>query len=486
MADGTPLTLQHARHLLRRAGFGASQSEAAAFMDDHPTRGEAADALLGFKPSGFKPGGRDLDGIHDKWIKYMLKVKAPLQEKLVLFWHDHFATGISKVFDAKMMSNQNRLFRVNCRGNLKTLVKAVNVDPAMLEFLDTVRNEKEIPNENYARELQELFTLGVKDSAGIDNYSQADVAQIARAFTGWFYDKTAYFAEDYHDFMADYPARGPKVIFKTTGGFGPGGRNYAQGGEGPQEIDAVVDIIFDHEDSQGKNTVARRTARRLLEYFAHPDPSLAFIDAVVTASSFDVDFELTPLLHAIFVHDDFYLTAAPPTGTGTKKSVRWPVDLVIASLRLLKVKPKGKYQYIDGGSYNRVFDQLNNMGQLLFDPPSVFGWDWENAWVSSSTMLARYGFARDITSTRGGGGSAFRPDRLMDLGLSDPGDILTAATDVLGMTGDLTGSEQATLVDYLTDDGANPTLDLNDYDTRNSKLHGLFALLMQMPAYQLQ
>jgi hypothetical protein len=101
-------------------------------------------------------------------------------------------------------------------------------------------------------------------------------------------------------------------------------------------------------------------------------------------------------------------------------------------------------------------------------------------------MLARYGFARDLTAARGRGGSAFSPGKLMDLGLSDPGDILTAATDVLGMTGDLTGSEQATLVDYLTDDGANPTLDLNDYDTRNSKLHGLFALLMQMPAYQLQ
>jgi hypothetical protein len=166
--------------------------------------------------------------------------------------------------------------------------------------------------------------------------------------------------------------------------------------------------------------------------------------------------------------------------------VRWPVDLVVTSLRLLKIKPKGKYQYIDGGSYNRVFDQLNNMGQVLFDPPSVFGWDWETAWVSSSTMLARYGFARDLTSARGGGGSGFRPDKLMDLGLSDPGDILTAVTDVLGMTGDLTASEETTLVDYLTDNGSNPTLDLNDYETRNSKLHGLFALLMQMPAYQLQ
>ena len=486
MADGTPLTLQHARHLLRRTGFGASQGDAAEFLAQHPTRGAAATALLSYKPNGFKPGGRSFDDIHDKWIKYMLKVKAPLQEKLVLFWHDHFATGISKVFDVKLMAAQNKLFRLNGRGNFKSLVKAVNLDPAMMEFLDTVRNHAEIPNENYARELQELFTLGVKDSAGVDNYVQADVAQIARAFTGWDYDKVAFFKSYDHDEMADFPERGPKVIFQSTGGFGPAGRSFTIGGESENEIDEVVDIIFEHTDSEGKNTVARRTARRLIEYFAHPEPDLAFIDAVVAASSFDQDFELTPLLHAIFVHDDFYLTAGPPVGAGTRKSVRWPVDFVVATLRLLKMKPKGKYQYIDGGSYNRVFDQLGNMGQLVFDPPSVFGWDWETAWVSSSTMLARYGFARDVAAAHWGGGTAFRPEKLVDLALTDPNDILTAVTDVLGVTGDLTLAEETALVDYLTDNGANPSLDLFDYDTRHSKLHGLFALIMQTPAYQLQ
>ncbi len=486
MADGTPLTLQHARHLLRRTGFGTSQAEAAAFLARYPTRGDAANTLLAFKPAGFKPGGRDLDAIHDKWIKYMLKVKAPLQEKLVLFWHDHFATGISKVFDARLMSNQNKLFRQNGRGNFKTLVKAVNLDPAMMEYLDTVRNDASIPNENYARELQELFTLGVKDSASVDNYVQADVAQIARAFTGWTYDKAAYFRDYDHDYAVDFPERGPKVIYQSTGGFGPGGRSFTVNDEGEAEIGTVIDIIFDHTDSQGKNTVARRTARRLCEYFAHADPSLTFIDDVVSASNFDLEFELTPLLHAIFVHDDFYSTAVPPVGAATPKSVRWPIDFVIASLRLLKMKPKGKYLYIDGGSYNRVFDQLSNMGQLLFDPPSVFGWDWETSWISSSTMLARYGFARDLTSARGGGGSSFRPGKLVGLDLTDPGDIVTAATDALGMTGDLTVSELTTFVDYLTDNGAVSSLDLNDYDTRNIKLHGLFTLLMQTPAYQLQ
>jgi hypothetical protein len=105
-------------------------------------------------------------------------------------------------------------------------------------------------------------------------------------------------------------------------------------------------------------------------------------------------------------------------------------------------------------------------------------------------MLARYGFARDLTMARGGGGSSFKPEKLIDLDLSDPNDILAAAMDVLGLadgqTADLTAGEQAVLVDYLTDNGMSPTVDLHDYDTRNRKLHGLFALLMQTPAYQLQ
>jgi uncharacterized protein (DUF1800 family) len=507
MADSTPLTLLHARHLLRRTGFGASQATAAAFLAKNPTRGDAANRLLDFKPAGFKPGGRYLEDIHDKWVKYMLKVKYPLQEKLVLFWHDHFANGFSKVQDAKRMSVQNKLFRSNCKGNFKTFVKAVNIDPAMMQFLDTVRNHEEIPNENYARELQELFTLGVKDSAGVDNYTQADVAQIARAFTGWDYDKVAYLKEYDHDFSVSgqnyHPERGlplptdppdgppnppgNKRIYQQTGGFTTlSDRDFARDGDGSQEIDRVIDIIFAHKDSQGENTVARRTARRLIEYFANPNPSLAYIDAVVAASDFDTTFELSGLLHQIFVHDDFYLTAVPPVGAGTPKSVRWPIDYVVTSLRLLRMKLKGKELYPDGGSYNRILNQLTNMGQTIFDPPSVFGWDWETAWVSSATMLARYGFARDLTSARGGGGSSFRPDKLMDLSLSDPNAILAAATDVLGITGDLTAGEESILVNYLTDNGLNPSLHLDDYDVRNEKLHGLFALLMQTPAYQLQ
>jgi hypothetical protein len=134
------------------------------------------------------------------------------------------------------------------------------------------------------------------------------------------------------------------------------------------------------------------------------------------------------------------------------------------------------------------------MGQTLLEPPSVFGWDWETAWISSATLLARYNFARNLTASRGHGSSAFRPEKMsvvvggneVDLtSLTDPDDILNAATDLLGITDQLTAAERNILVDYLTDGGTNPMLDLTDYDVRNTKLHGLFALVMQSPAYQL-
>jgi uncharacterized protein (DUF1800 family) len=484
--ETTVLSRAEARHLLRRTGFGALPGDIDRIDDANETRGQAVDRLLAFPSGAFKPNGRDFESAHDKWLRFMLKTKFPLQEKLVLFWHDHFATGFAKVQDVKMMGVQVQLLHRLCAGDMRQLVKEVGRDPAMLEFLDTVRNNKDIPNENYARELMELFTLGVNDTAGNPNYTQADIVQIARAFTGWTYGRAAEFDEGNHDFEADFPERGPKVVFQSTGGFGPGGRSFTVDGEGAAEIDAVVDILFEHTDSDGKNTVARRTARRLLEYFAHPEPSTADVDAVVAASGFATNWNIGGLCRAIFVSDAFYASMAPaPFGAGTKKSVKWPVDFLVSTLRLTGVRPKGRSQYIDGGSFSGLFSHLSNMGQILMDPPSVFGWDWESSWISSATLLARYNLARDITSARARGGTGFRPERLIDLDLTDPVDIVNAVTTHLGVDDQLTAAEHAVLVDYLTDNGANPSLDLNDYDVRNTKLNGLFALVLQSPAYQL-
>ncbi len=485
--ENTILTEAEARHLLRRTGFGPTRQELDNSGYIGSTRGAAADDLLDFKPKKFKPSGREFDRSHDKWIKFMTKTRHPIQSKLVLFWHDHFATAISTVQDVKLMAIQIRLLYTNSKGNFKDLVKAINIDTAMMEFLDTVRNRKQVPNENYARELQELFTLGVTDFAGNENYTQEDIVQISRAFTGWDYEKAAqpFLNENRHDFMEDFPERGPKVIFKGAHGFPPGGADFTTSGEGAAEINVVTDILFQHTDTDGKNTVARRTAARLIEYFAHPDlvtPSL--VDAVVADSGFDTNWDISALCRAIFVRDEFYATAAPaPFGGGTLKSVKWPIDYTVSTLRVLRVKLRGRDKIVDGGTFRPIRDHLQNMGQLILDPPSVFGWDWESAWLSSSTLLARYNFARDIVAAREGG-KRFRPETLMDLSLTDPGQIADAVLDLLGVSNQLTASERQALIDYLTDSGLNASLDLLDDGIRNTKLHGLFALVMQSPAYQ--
>jgi uncharacterized protein (DUF1800 family) len=485
--ENTVLGPAEARHLLRRTGFGALPRDVDTILLNGETRGQAADRLLAAPAKRIRPNGRDFESGHDKWIKTLIKTRTPLRAKLGLFWHDHFATAFAKVQDIDQMADQIDLIYTHALGNMKQFVKEMNRNPAMMEFLDTVRNDKAVPNENYARELQELFTLGVKDFAGNPNYTQEDIVQIARAFTGWRYDKRdAFLDDDQHDFAADFPERGAKVIYRTTGGFGSGGRSFTTNGEGAPEIDTVIDVVFAHRDSDGNNTVARRTAHRLLEFFAHADPPTSVVDAVVAASGFDTTFELAPLLRAIFVHDEFYATlASAPFGAATPKSVKWPVDYVVSTLRLLGVALKGRDLHVEGGSFLGILDQLTNMGQVLLDPPSVFGWDWETAWISSATLLARYGFARDVTSARSKGSRAFRPDRLIDLGLSEPGAIVDAVTDVVGITDQLTSAERDVLIAYLTDHGATPSLDLRDYDTRNTKLHGLFALVLQSPAYQL-
>jgi len=494
--QNTPLSGDEVRHVMRRTGFGAPPKELAkllAAVGGAPTRGNVADALLAYKPKKYKPGGNDGFTAHNKWVKYMQKPKSPLQSKLVLFWHDHFATQNSAVGNTKLLAFQIRLLHEHAKGNFKTLVKEINRNAAMMEMLDTVRNKKAIPNENYSRELEELFTLGVADLAGNPNYTQTEVSQIARAFTGWDYfgNKGKPFLDaGEHDTLAEFPARGPKVIFQSTGGFGPAGRDFAINGEGEAEIDTVTDIIFDHTDTDGENTVARRITRRLLRFFCHEDyaspgpAEIAVIDQIIAEAAFVGSWDLAALYRAIFVHDVFFETSgAAPYGTGTKKAIKWPIDYFISTLRLTGMKLKQREQRILGGSYDGAFGHMTKMGQVLLEPPSVFGWDWDTDWISSATLLARYRFARDIVAARGSG--RFRPEKLIDLGLTDPGAIVDAVSDSLGVPDQVTAAERQVYIDYLTDNGASPTLDLNDDDVRNTKLHGLYALVMQSPAYQL-
>src|SRR5262245_12200118 len=152
---GASLSQSEARHLLRRAGFGPDQRTFD--LVKNLSRGAAADYLLNFKPKSFKPGCGEFQTMHDKWVKFILKSKAPLQAKLALFWHDHFSVGFTKVQSTYLMARYIAVLHVYAKGNFKDFVKSMNRTPAMMEFLDTVRNDAGIPNENYGRELLELL-----------------------------------------------------------------------------------------------------------------------------------------------------------------------------------------------------------------------------------------------------------------------------------------------------------------------------------------
>ena len=488
------LSADEARHLLRRTGFGAGHRDVARIISRGETRGQTVDRLLGFRPSNFRPRNKHIDLVHNKWFKFMTRTKLQLQEKLVLFWHDHFATSNDVVGDAQWMASQNRTLRIHCKDDFRAMMHAINRDPAMMEFLDTVRNRRAVPNENYSRELMELFCLGVFDLDGQPTYTQEDIVQIARAFTGWrVSDKgQAYLNESQHDRGTGnpgdpYPDRGPKVIFQGNPAFGPGGYDFgaAAGTNYAAEIDEVMNAIIAHQDSAGRNTVAHWIAYRLITFFADPEPTNAYVESVVSASGFDSSFVVADLLRAIFVGDEFYA----PVNDPSKRSVKWPVDYVVSTLRLLGVKLKGKYQFIDGGSYGTAQDALSNMGQLLLEPPSVFGWDWESSWINSSTLLARYGFVRDVISARGKGQTAFRPELHFAFAGSadvDPAAVVAAVTELLGVADSFgPGSDNRNaLIDYLTD-GFGGTVDFSDYATRDKKLRGVVLLVTQSPAYML-
>src|SRR5207245_554930 len=209
------LDYEKAAHLYRRAGFGASEAEIDALVGMDASA--AADRFLTFKISKSSTQGRDAETSARSWLKRMLK-KPPLQEKMTFFWHGHFANSIEKIVDIRPMNVQNGLFRLFATGNFKALVRAVTKDPAMLVFLDGQENQAGNPNENYARELMELFTLGIKDDAGAGNYTQSDVHQLARALTGYVIDgRKGVLDPGRHDDGAD------KTFMGVTGNLGAEG-----------------------------------------------------------------------------------------------------------------------------------------------------------------------------------------------------------------------------------------------------------------------
>ncbi|MFZ2490487.1 MAG: DUF1800 domain-containing protein, partial [Thermoanaerobaculia bacterium] len=348
-----------AAHLLRRAGFGGTQAEIAdavgrgldrtvdSLLDFPNVSNDALEARLGSAALDLAT----LNGIARWWLMRMIFTARPLEERLTWFLHDHFATAFYKVQSAEAMLKQNELLRQSAAGRFDQLTLAISKDPAMLIWLDNWRSRKESPNENYARELLELFSLGH------GNYTEADVVAAARAFTGWTLDRitlTYRFVDSFHD-------HGTKTFLGTSGDL--------DGGD-------IVRLAC------GTEAHGRFIAARVFAAFAHDHPSEELV-ARLARIYLDGGTALLPLVREVLLSPEMYDSAT------VRSQVRSPVEFAVAAIRQCGVQSDLTRQIVTA---------LNAQGQVPFNPPDVDGWTSGFGWINSGALLSRMNLANTIAA----------------------------------------------------------------------------------------
>jgi beta-lactamase regulating signal transducer with metallopeptidase domain len=283
------------------------------------------------------------------WAERMMLTKRPLQEKLTLFWHDHFATSNEKVMRYEKMLALIDLLRKNANGNFKTMLVEVSQNPAMLIWLDNKDNIKGKPNENYAREIMELFTMG--EGQG---YTEKDIRELARCLTGWTMTRDETVEKDgVFINRADLHDEGEKTIFGQTGKF-----------DGHQAIDIILD----------QPAPSRYLTKKLYKYFVRENISPEMNDHLAKTLA-DAKYEIKPLLRTIFLSRDFY----SPTSVGTH--IKEPIQFIVSTYRKLGLK--------EVPGVPDFTQECETLGQVLFFPPNVAGWPGGETWINPATLLAR-------------------------------------------------------------------------------------------------
>ena len=282
------------------------------------------------------------------WANRMLATRRPLEEKLTLFWHGHFATGENKVRDYRMMLQQNRMLRANASGRLQDLLVGILKDPAMLVYLDNGENVKSHPNENFGRELLELFSMGV------GNYTEHDVREAARAFTGWTNDVLTYkFDAAQHDF-------GEKTFLGQKGAFNG---------------DDIIRIILEQP------VTGEFVAAKLYRYFVREDIAPA-VKTQLGREFRQSGYQIKPLMTRILLSKDFYSPASYAT------QIKSPAHLVVSTYRKMSLRELPTIP-----DFGRM---TGGLGQSLSDPPNVAGWAGGRTWITPATLLQRGNMFRDI------------------------------------------------------------------------------------------
>lgn len=370
------LTFSEARHLVSRTGLGVewdsvkkleglSREKAVEFvLNPAPTEVRSAPAFTPWhklepmrddSAQGRKDAwaiaqneGKRLQGW---WIEQMLATESPFIERMTLFWSGLFTSSIQKTLQPSLLHKQNLMLRQNALGNFRQMLRSVARDPAMLVYLDGYENVKGRPNENFARELLELFTVGSTE------YGQADVKAIAKVFTGWGVDpETGEFK-----FRADLHDGSPVTVLGRTGAFNG---------------DQVIDLLLDNPKT------AERIVERVWRHFVNqsrPDPSVV----QAWASQFRrANYDIKALLRTVFNSTQFWEVA----NRGTL--VKSPIELLVGTVRMANYPRE---------SIEEMVNLCRLMGQQLFDPPNVKGWLGGENWISTQTLLVRASYLAKVS-----------------------------------------------------------------------------------------
>ncbi len=367
------LTADDARHLLNRTGFAARQQEVDSYTG--MTRQQAAEKIVGAtrdvattsppkwinepivpasKLRDMSPEDREAErklnverafDLREWWFREMLVTSSPLTEKMTLFWHNHFATSQQKVRYTSLMYQQHVLLRKYALGNFGSLLHQIARDPAMLIYLDNANSRKEQPNENFAREVMELFTLGE------GNYTEQDIKQMARAFTGWSLDRETgefMFRRGIHD-------AGEKIIFGKRGYF-----------EGDQALDLLLK----------RTETAQFITRKLWREFVSPTPDENEVSRLATIYR-NSGYNNAKIMVAMLESDVFY------AAENRASLIKSPVEFVLGTMKMFEIETSNLRPFVLASAL---------LGQNVFTPPNVKGWPGGEAWINSATLLGRKQF----------------------------------------------------------------------------------------------
>ena len=387
-------------HLMRRAGFGARRKELEQFVaqgyeatverllelgDDSDLEQDVVERYY-----------IDIDDMRAAdptagwWLYRMINTSHPLQEKMTLFWHGLFATAYEKIMNGRAVASQIEMFRTHSLGNFRTILLELSRDPAMILWLDNDTNHKGSPNENYGRELLELFSMGV------GNYSEEDVKECARAFTGWTID----------NFTPRYPWGAFPLNFEYRAEDHDDSEKEFLGHRGRFNGEDIIDIVA------SQPATGRFLATKLYNFFVSDDPAPEEAIETLAAAYFDSNYDLREIMR-VLLNSDFFKNAH-----FTK--VKSPSELVAGVLRLVQ-----DFQEPQPGLVETCWES-KYMGQELLNPPTVEGWHTGKEWIDSGALVGRVNFAadqvgnvrypgiQDIIQRLTASGTSLTPEQLVD------------------------------------------------------------------------